>query len=115
MRKAENMADRWDDEEGVGSSSSHRLHGVRQAVKELMKEALHSKENSELLAELTESGPSDILTLTRWVSSFVAFLCFLGLPILCREKQRLLQEKTSCEVELELRKCTSFTNFVPYH
>ncbi|CAI8004430.1 hypothetical protein GBAR_LOCUS3917 [Geodia barretti] len=84
MRKAENMADRWDDEEGVGSSSSHRLHGVRQAVKELMKEALHSKENSELLAELTESGPSDILTLTR-------------------EKQRLLQEKTSCEVELELR------------
>ena len=54
------MADRWDDEEGVGGSSSHRLHGVRQAVRELMKEALHSKENSELLAELTESGPSDL-------------------------------------------------------
>ena len=100
MRKAENMADRWDDE-SVGGSSSHRLHGVRQAVKELMKEALHSKENSELLAELTESRPSDLLTLTRWVSSFVAFLCFLGQfyaerSSVCCKKRRHAKSNLNC-------------------
>lgn len=65
MRKAEKMADEFE-EEGVGDSSSCRLLGVRQAVRELMREALHSKENSELLAELTESGSSDIASLTQY-------------------------------------------------
>ena len=60
MRKAVKMAE---EEEGVGDSSSRRLHGVREAVRELMREALHSEENSALLAELTESGPSDLATL----------------------------------------------------
>ena len=64
VRKTEKMADEYE-EEGVGDCSSRRLLGVRLAVRELMREALHSKENSEILADLRATGISDLGTLLQ--------------------------------------------------
>ena len=59
MPKAVKMAD-GSEGECVGESSSRHLVGVRQAVREVMKEALHSKRNEDLLSDLLETGPSDV-------------------------------------------------------
>ena len=64
MRKDVKMADEFEDE-SVGDSSARRLLGVRRAVRELMREALHSEKNEELLTDLVQSAPLDTASLLQ--------------------------------------------------
>ena len=51
-------------DEGVGDSSSNCLLRVRKSAKDLMRVALQSKENVELLED-ADTGPSDVLALIK--------------------------------------------------